>query len=155
MSFNLTSPVTGAAQTGLTSPTYTLTSDTAPDSNGKQFAVTALGGTQTGVDVHTVASPFTICQWRPKVPRVLGNPNVNTGVINQVPNNTYKTIVRKGVTPLAGQPVRVATLSLVADIPAGSELANPEDIRAMYSLMIGALQQQAAGLGDLAVNGIL
>lgn len=59
MSFTLTSPITGAAQTGFTSPTYTLTSDLAPDNNGKQVAVTALGGTQVGVTTHSVAAPFT------------------------------------------------------------------------------------------------
>jgi len=42
MTFALSSPVTGAAQTGLTSPTYTVTADTPPDANAKQYAVTAL-----------------------------------------------------------------------------------------------------------------
>jgi len=71
MSFNLTSPVTGASQTGFTAPTYTLTVDTAPDVNAKQWAVTALGGTQAGVSSHSVASPFTVTMFRPKVLRLL------------------------------------------------------------------------------------
>lgn len=52
MTISLTTPVTGAAQTGLTSPTYTHVVDTPPNAYTKQYAVTALGGTQTGVDVH-------------------------------------------------------------------------------------------------------
>jgi hypothetical protein len=49
MSISVTSPITGGAQTGLTSPTYTVVTDTAPPGNpGKQVAVTALGGTQAG-----------------------------------------------------------------------------------------------------------
>lgn len=43
MSFAPSSPVTGAAVTGLTSPTYSLTTDVAPSLNGKQYAITAVG----------------------------------------------------------------------------------------------------------------
>lgn len=155
MTVNVTSPVTGGAQTGLTSPTYTLTADVAPDSNGRQYAVTALGGTQTGVATHSVASPFTLTVWRPKVLRTLAQPNINTGVIANVPNNTYKVVVRKGVVPLAGQANRVASMSATIDVPAGSDTADAEDIRAGISLLIGALNQVSAGLGDTAVSGIL
>jgi len=69
MTVNITTPITGAAQTGLTSPTYTNVGMAGPDANVKQVAVTALGGTQTGVDVHSVARPFTISFWWPKVLR--------------------------------------------------------------------------------------
>lgn len=155
MTVNVTSPVTGGAQTGLTSPTYTLTADVAPDSNGRQYAVTALGGTQTGVATHSVAAPFTLTVWRPKVLRTLAQPNINTGVIANVPNNTYKVVVRKGVVPLAGQANRVANMSATIDVPAGSDTADAEDIRAGISLLIGALNQVSAGLGDTAVSGIL
>jgi hypothetical protein len=155
MSVNISSPVTGSAQTGLTSPTYTLTSDVAPDANGKQYAITALGGTQTGVDVHSVAKPFTITVWKPKSPRTLGQPNVNTGVIANVPNNTYKIVVRKGVLPLSGQPNRTAVYTLQCDVPAGSDTADAEDLRAALSLLIGAASQVSAGFGDTLVNGIL
>lgn len=155
MTINVTSPVTGAAQTGFTSPTYTLTTDTPPDVNGKQWAVTAIGGTQAGVLVHSVAAPFTISCFRPKVLQGLGKANPVTGVISNVPNNTYKLIVRKGVLPLAGQPYKNALLTLVMDIPAGSDLADPSNLRAALSLLIGSAWQQSAGTGDTAVSGLL
>lgn len=155
MSFTLTSPVTGAAQTGLTSPTYTLTSDLAPDNNGKQVAVTALGGTQTGVTTHSVASPFTTTFVRPRVFRSLGKPNPTTGVIKDVPRNTYKCITRKGVTPLAGQAYANLQITTVIDVPAGSDTADPANIRAALSMHIGALSQQSAGAGDSVVSGII
>jgi hypothetical protein len=155
MSFSLSSPVTGAAQTGLTSPTYTLSADTAPDVNGKQYAVTALGGTQTGVAAHSVASPFTITFWRAKVLRVLGNPNPVTGVVANVPVNTYKLITRKGVSPLAGQPIRVMVVTTQIDVPAGSDTADGEDIRAALSAHIGSLTQASSGIGDTAINGVM
>lgn len=150
-----TSPVTGSAQTGLTTPTYTIVTDTAPDSNGRQHAVTALGGTQTGVDVHSVARPFTVTFVRPKVLKTLGNPNPVTGVVSNVPTNVYKVITRKGTTPLAGQPSKNLLITTIIEVPAGSDLADPANIRAALSLHVGILSQQSAGAGDTAVSGLM
>ena len=155
MSFNPSSPVTGGAQSGLTSPTYTLTADTAPSSNGKQYAITALGGTQTGVDTHSVARPFTLTMFRPTTPRVLGQPNPVTGRVSSIPNNVYAVITRKGVTPLAGQ----ASVNLVIEtrisVPAGSDIADAPNIRAALSLHCGAVWAQSSGIGDTTVTAIL
>lgn len=155
MAVSLTSPVTGAAQTGFTSPTYTLTADNAPDTNGKQWAVTALGGTQTGVTVHSGASPFTITFTRAKVYKALGKPHPVTGLVGNVPRNTYKVIVRKGVTPLAGQPYTTMLATTSFDVPAGADTADAANIRALCSLLIGALTQVSAGEGDTLVSGLL
>ncbi len=155
MSFAPTTPVTGAAQTGFTSPTYTITADTPPDINAKQFVVTALGGTQVGVTAHSVSSPFTLTMFRPKVFKSLGNPNPNTGVISNVPRNVYKVICRKGMLPLAGQPIQTGFFTLSMDLPAGSDTASPAEIRGALSAMIGLLTQQSAGIGDTEVNGVL
>lgn len=153
MAYSPSSPVTGTAQTGLTSPTYTITSMPAPDVNGIQHAVTALGGTQTGVTVHAASSPFTVTFVRPKVLKTLGALNAN-GQLRSVPRNSYKLIVRKGVIPLAGQPVIPALLTVQWDVPAGSDLVDPEDLRAMCSLAFGLLSQQSAGIGDSIVSGV-
>lgn len=156
MSISWSSPITGAAQTGFTSPTYTTVTDTAPSGNpGKQVAVTALGGTQAGVTVHSVASPFTINITRPSNLRVLGNPNPVTGIIASVPSNTYKIITRKGVTVLAGQPMKVMTSITSVDVPAGSDTADAPNVRACLSAHFGAVAQQSAGFGDLTINGVL
>lgn len=155
MTWSLSSPITGAAQTGFTSPTYTHTADVAPDVNGKQVAVTALGGTQTGVTAHSVASPFTITFVRPKTFKSLGKPNPTTGLIASVPRNVYKCIGRKGVTPLAGQPFATAVCTVTLEVPAGADTADPANIRALLSAVIGALSQQSAGFGDSSVSGII
>lgn len=155
MTIALTSPITGAAQTGLTSPTYTHVADTAPQPTGKQVAVTALGGTQTGVNAHSVAAPFTITVFRPAVFKQLGKANPTTGIISNVPNNVYKVITRKGVLPLAGQAYRNMLVTTLIEVPAGADLADPANIRAALSAHIGALNQQSAGVGDTAVNGVL
>jgi len=156
MTVALSSPVTGAAQTGLTSPTYTLTADIAPSINGKQYAITAVGGTQTGVETHSASKPFTISVFRPASLRQVPTPNPVTGIIKgKVPRNTYKIVVRKGVVPYANQAVEIALATLAIEIPAGADTYEPEDVRAMLSLLIGALSQAAAGLGDTVVSGIL
>jgi hypothetical protein len=155
MTITVTSPITGAAQTGLTTPTYTLTADIAPDANGKQNAVTALGGTQTGVTTHSVASPFTITASRPRVFRALGKPNPTTGLVKDVPVNVYKVLTRKGVTPLAGQPYALCLIRTEISVPAGSDTYDAANIRAALSAHIGALSQQSAGVGDTSVSGII
>jgi hypothetical protein len=127
----------------------------APDANGKQVAVTALGGTQTGASVHSVAQPFTLTFVKPKILRGLGKPNPVTGLVGSVPRNVYKLITRKGVLPLAGQPYTNMLVTTIIEVPAGSDLADPNNIRAALSAHIGALTQQSAGIGDTGVSGIM
>lgn len=156
MSFSLSSPVTGGAQTGLTSPTYTLATDTAPSNTGKQYAVSALGGTQTGVDSSSTPSrPFTVTLSRPPVLRQLPAVNPVTGVLSSVPRNSYKIIVRKGVTPLVNQATQVCNLTCTLDIPAGADSADPANVRAAISLLIGSLNQISASIGDTCVTGVI
>lgn len=153
--FTLSTPITGAAQTGFTAPTYTLTADLAPDNNGKQNAVTALGGTQTGVTTHSVASPFTLTFVRPKVFRSLGKPNPSTGLIGAVPRNTFKFITRKGVTPASGQPYQNLQITTIFEVPAGADTFDAANVRGALSAHVGALMQQPAGAGDSLVTGII
>lgn len=155
MSFNPSTPVTGAAVAGLTSPTYTLTTDVAPNVNGKQYAITALGGTQANVDVNTVSKPFSLTFFRPSVLRTLPQANPLTGVIKNVPMNTYKLITRKGVSPAANQAPITARITTVIEVPAGSDTYEPEDLRAMISLHFGAGYAQASGIADTVVSGVL
>lgn len=156
MSFSLTSPVTGGAQTGFTSPTYTVATDTAPTNTGKQYAVSALGGTQSGVDSSSSPSrPFTITLQRPAVLRQLPAVNASTGILPNVPRNSYKIIVRKGVTPLTGQAAQVALATCQLDIPAGADTADAANLRAMLSLLIGALNQISSSIGDTVVTGVI
>jgi hypothetical protein len=156
VSLSLTSPVTGGAQTGFTSPTYTLATDTAPTNTGKQYAVSALGGTQSGVDSSSTPSkPFTITLSRPPVLRQLPALNASTGLLPTVPNNVYKILVRKGVIVLTGQTPRVASCNIELSVPAGADSADPANIRAMLSLAIGALNSISASIGDTAVTGVI
>jgi hypothetical protein len=150
-----TSPVTGGAQTGLTSPTYTFVDDVPPDSNAKQVAITALGGTQTGVLTSSVAAPFTTSFFRPKTYKVLGPVDPTTGIVRNVPRNVYKQITRKGVLPLAGQQYQTMLITTTIEVPAGSDTADSANVRAALSNHIGTLNDVSAGIGDTVVSGIL
>lgn len=154
MSFTLTTPITGLAQTGFTAPTYTLVSDLSPDNNGKQVAISALGGTQVGVTAHSVSSPFLINMIRPKVFQSLGKPNLN-GLISKVPVNVFKLITLKGVTPAVNQPYQKLQITTTIAVPAGSDTYDAANIRAALSAHGGAISQQAAGLGDTLISGIV
>lgn len=153
--FNPTSPVTGAAMTGFTTPTYTFVDDVAPTQNGKQKAVTALGGTQTNVTAHAVASPFTLTFVKPKTSKLLGQPNPVTGRIANVGRNSYSLITRKGVTPLAGQPVQPMVIRTIIDVPAGSDTADAANVKAALSAHIGTLYAASAGIGDTILTGVM
>lgn len=155
MAVNLTSPVTGGAQTGFTSPTYTTTADKGPNANSNQWAVTATGGTQVGVSISSVSSPFTITVERPATFRQLSQPNPVTGRVSNVPRNKYVLRVRKGVTPLAGQSPQVMLAEAVFWVPAGADTADTANVRAALSLLIGGLNQVSAGLGDTVTTGVL
>lgn len=154
MTVAISTPVTGGAQTGFTSPTYTLTVDVAPNSQGKQHAVTALGGTQALVRTHSASDPFTFTVERPAVIRTV--PNLPVGAtLPQVPRNTYVLRVRKGVTCVVGQAPQPALCELRINVPAGSDINDPANLRAMLSLMGGGIAQMMAGIGDTAVTGLI
>jgi len=152
MSITLTSPITGGAQTGFTSPTYTLAVDAPALGAAKSWVVSALGGTQAGVTAHSIARPFTI-SWFPSRNTTLPVPDAN-GVVRNVPRNVHQLIVRDGVLPLAGQANQVALARIRFEIPAGADTADAAQIRAMVSLLVGALTQLSSGLGDTLINGV-
>ncbi len=155
MAITLSGVVTGGAQTGFTAPTYTLTTDLAPENNGIQSIVSAVGGTQSGVLVHSIANPFTVLFARPKVLKTLGGANPITGVISPIARNKFRWIVRKGVVPYTDAPALPAVARLELDLPAGADFTDPANIRAMISCLVGVLNDQSAGFGDTLLDGVI
>jgi len=151
---DLSSPVTGSAQTSLTSPTYTHVVDVAPSPFGKQNAVTQLGGTQTGVTIHSASSPFTLTRFRPQQLKQLPQAD-SRGLIKNIPNNTFKFVTRKGVTPAAGVPPIAMPITTTLPIPAGVDTYDAANLRAALSAHIGMLTQLSAAIGDAGVSGII
>lgn len=157
MAVTIPGTVTGTPQTGLTSPTYTTGPDKAVESNVTQAVVTALGGTQTGVDAHSISRPFTLSFARPKQFNGLGKPNPTTGLIASVPYNEYRSKTVKGVTPMAGQPPKPLIIETTIKVPAGADIADAHNIRAALSAHFGLMANAtvSAGIGDTTVTGVL
>lgn len=158
MTVALTTPVTGAAQTGFTTPTYTIVADNPPNaSTGKQWNVTAVSGAGNTPRLHAISDPFTVTFERPGLLKTLsGLISGVTGLYGTVPENVYTGCrVRKGVNIAANNIPRVMVLDFRARVPAGGDAFNPIDVRAGLSLFIGSLNQTSAGLGDTLTTGTL
>jgi len=155
MSINLSGTITGGTMSQFTTPGYTVTTDVAPDINGRQYAVTTLTGTQTGVRTHAISDPFTIAFFRPKNPKSLPTPNPITGKYGTIPRNTHGCVVRKGVNYAANQAPDICTFRGSWDIPAGSDAYDSANIRAMQSFLTGAFTNQCQGMADMFCTGII
>lgn len=154
MSINFVSPITGGAQTGFTSPTYTVVTDaSAPNPRMKQVAVSALGGTQTGVRTHSISDPFTASYLPPAAPKALPSPN-SLGKYPNIPMNVHTFIFRKGMNYAANQSPKIGMIRVSCEIPAGADNYDAANVRALASLAEGAIAAFAAGLGDTLVTGI-
>lgn len=155
MTIALSNPVTGSAQTGLTSPSYNFGLDIAPTFNGKQYAVLSLGGTQTGVNVNSPGNPFTINFIRPTVLKTAGQIGVNgvTPVVNN--RNKWGVTGRKGMAINSQGAIGVLVGRLEIDVPAGAENNAQAELRAFMSAFLGSLTQVSAGFGDSLVTGVV
>lgn len=147
------SPITGAPGTGLTSPTYTVTADAPPAPNSKQWYVSALGGTQTGVTVSSVDKPFTFTVYKPQTFRRLIAVNPVTGVLPSVGRNVHTLLTRKGALPLAGQQSQLILIKTEVSIPVGCEANDFPALAAAMSGHIGLLWDQSNEWGDALAAG--
>lgn len=147
------SSTTGGAQTGFTTPAFTLTADSAPVSNARQHTVTAVSGTLTAT-ANSVSSPFSATFYKPASLVRLPNANPLTGLRGSIPNNQWKLVIRKGSYAAADVPCQM-TIRLLIDVPAGMDAYKPDDLRAGVSFLVGLLNEESADLGDTLVAGIL
>jgi len=147
--FNPTSPLSGATVTGLTTPTYTLAADTTTDGRTKQFYVSALGGTQTGVVVHSSELPFLINVKKAFKVAVLGAVSALTG-IRSIPKTSYVRNTIKGVFVDTLGNKAIAQIKTIMDIPAGAITQDYNSILAMISLDAAVGTNQVQAMADLA-----
>lgn len=154
MTLAVSSPVTGGAQTGFTTPGYPLATDVAPTTLGKQYTVSSLTGTQTGVRAHSISDPFSITLSRAANLKALQSANAITGRYGAIPKNVHKILLRKGVNYAANQAPEIMIGRLELEIPAGSDSYDPANIRAGISLLVGVLNQISAELGNTMVTGV-
>lgn len=145
---------TGASIVGITSPTYGMILDVATEPQAKQFAVGSLGGTQTGVLSHSSTSPFISTIKPPRRYKALGKANPTTGIISSIPNNEHKIVTVKGVVPYVGALTVKAVMTTTIVIPAGAEMNDRQNIKAMLSLHVGLLKDYLSDLENLIATGL-
>jgi hypothetical protein len=154
MTIVFTSPITGGAQTGFASPSFTVISDlSAPDARMNQVAVSAISG-MSGARTSSVSDPFTVSYKPPAALKQLPAPNAITGRYPQIPSNVHTFMFRKGVNYAANQSPLTAWAEVRIGIPAGSDSYDAVNVRALASMIEGAMAQFVAGLGDTLVTGI-
>lgn len=142
------------AQPDLTSPTYTVAPDTAPSSNGKQWYVSALGGTQSGVAANLVSHPFTLSVFRPTSTKLYsGGVESLAGMVPEAPKNTYKALARKAVAINASGGYSMCTMRFELDVPVGAPVADPVSLQACLSLLGGALTQDTSAWPTMWESG--
>jgi hypothetical protein len=154
MTWSPDSSTTGGAQTGVTSPTFTLATDTPPAINATKKVVTAYSGAGLTVSTNTASKPFDETFFKPAVLRALPAANPITGSRGQIPNNQYKLVIRKGGLAEAGVPCTMV-IRVTLDVPAGMETYNPDEVRAAISFLVGLLNEESADLSETILTGTL
>jgi hypothetical protein len=147
--------ITGATVPGFTTPGYNVTADTAPDAFSKQWAILALTGTQAGVETHAGSKPFTMTFSKVQNYKYAPKVNANGFLSGPVPRNVYKVLMRKGAVPVTNQSSNICLCRLEIDLPAGVDVTEPEDVKAMLSAFIGGLSQVSSGLADTILTNVL
>lgn len=135
----ISSPVTGAAVTGLTSPAFTLVGVNS-DYRTRKYYVSQLGGTQPGVVPHNIAKPFTIEVQRPATIKYPSASVLDTvGNISTVPKNRFDVKTEKGIDVNAAGGVGVSYAGAYASIPVNGTVQDLMSIKSQLSLTVGTL----------------
>lgn len=147
--------ITGAPQTGFTTPTYTLATDNAPDIRSKQWYVQTIGGTQAGVVAHSINAPFTITVRRPSLFKTIASAFLNgvTGQYSKVPFNENVILARKGAQVATNQ-WWTNEMRITTKIFAGTESFDSANLKALVSLAFGFCWANSSGHTDTCVTGV-
>jgi len=155
MSIVVSNPVSGATVPGFTSPTYTFTADVAPNVHSKQWAVTSVGGTQAGVNAHSISEPFTVTFMRPERLRALPSPNPVTGKYPRSRgSNTFTLLLRKGCSP-AVELSGLIPMRLEIPVPVGTDKNDLPAVRAAVSAFFGFGYANADEIAQALVDGMI
>lgn len=154
MTISIEATVNGANTTGFTSPTWTTAAALTTLPNGRLYTVTAKGGTQpSAVDVHSASRPFSIAVTQPSVIRQPPPVNAAGRLSGIVPKNVYHISLWKGVTSVVNQPSERMEVDIVFRVPAGSDIADPDNVRAGALAALAAAQEVASGVCDTLLTG--
>jgi len=155
MAFSPASPVTGAAISGFTSPTMTLALDIAPTPYGRQYAISALGGTQTGASPNSPTLPYTVTMVRPTMLKSIAPIKTGSNQLTANNRNIWKMVFRKGAVLNANGTIGIAISHIDWDLPAGMEAFAAAELKTLISFQIGILWSNAQGIYDTLATGVM
>jgi hypothetical protein len=159
MSVNLTSPVTGTVLNGFTAPTYTLTVANPADNFTRNWIVSAVGGTQGSVAVHTLSNPFAVMIKRPKTLKQAPPVDPSTGLYKgSVPKNLWTVSILKGVQ-MSTPDGKIVTIPIKIEIPlpAGVEASSTtlDQLAGALSCTGGVILQVLPQMIQAAKDGVI
>lgn len=154
MAWNLSSPVTGQAIGALVTPTFTFAPGNVANQLSKAFIVTVLGGTQAGVETHSVGNPFIAMAMVPATFKVQGLSSNGVGTVTNG-YNVFKTQITKGVVVDAAGNRRVCIHREETLVPPGADVYDLESIASMFSCRKGIIDQTNGGWYDTLRQGNL
>jgi len=153
---DITSPIAGPNVADLVTPTYTLTADQALEKNQKAYVVSAIGGTQANVEIHSAASPFQVIVSRPKDFKYPSSAILaSEGYLANAPVNEYKVITRKGGAINSGTGSARILIETRIVVPVGNPDSDSANLSAAVSAHVGALYADADALFDFLSNNVL
>lgn len=148
------SPITGAPCTDyLTSPTYTVSATSGPVQNSRSAVVTALGGTQANVGVHSVDGPFQIIYTWPNPFKTVGQ--LVAGLFGKVsvPKNKAVLTLKKN-TSVSSEAADDTLIRIEVIVPVGSALFAPNEVAAAISCAAGVFYADADEIAKTMIAGV-
>lgn len=141
MSISLAGPTAAVTTAALTSATYTFTAALANDNRSKAFIMSSFGGTQTGVQAHTVDAPKKFVVKNPSQFLQPSGYNVSSGRYGKVPKNSTR-VVGTGSAKVSATQWETIPIALDIAVPAGSLSYDRANVEASVLMFIAALYDQ-------------
>jgi len=148
------SSTTGGTMTGFTTPAFGIVAVLAPAWNAIRRLITSVSGTGTsGVDVASATKPFESVFYTPSNIRSSPVPNPISGKYPPIPVNQYRLVTKKGGDVNADGVVATMVVKTSIDVPAGMEIADPDQVKAALSYHIGHLSENSVGIYETVTAG--
>lgn len=152
---NLTGPTTTTGTTTLlTLPTYSFVPGVSKDIAAKAYTCSALGGTQSGVAIHSLEKPKEVIFKRFAQYMRAAKYNSLTKLFGVVPKNTISIIGRGGVSISADQ-VEIMSVRVDIAVPSKAEAYDPANVEATTLMTLQATINQLAAILDASRSGTI
>jgi len=153
MSISLAGPTTATTTAALTAATYSFVSDMANDNRSKVFVMSAKGGTQTGVNIHTVDSPKYVVFKRPAQFQQASGYNTVSGKYSRVPKNVTR-VVGKGSCNVTASQIESIPMELSIGVPAGGPTFDRVNVEASILMFLSGIWDQREEIVQAVYDGL-